>query len=207
MQRKYGVDIKQAAKELGVSVNTIYVRLKSGWNIEDALSVGYIPQKERIYNHKKKYDVDIKKAAEKLRLDKNTIYVRLHKGWSLEKAISTPVRQGKYKNTYKPAPVKIESCDGLQKSLSNLYGTIDKILQAKIAMRKLAKLPELAEHFTTLSKEDNETIDEAIGGIKAYILNNPKPDKEFIYNVVGTDGKNLHTNDKAEFMAFMAEVA
>ena len=169
MQSKYGVDIKQAAKELGVSVNAIYARIRRyGWDIDDALSVGYIPQKDRVYNHHKTQ---------------------------------------KKKTVCKQAPVKVASCDGLQKSLSNLYGTIDKILQAKIAMRKLAKLPELAEHFTTLSKADNETIDEAIGGIKVNILNNPKPDIEFIYNVVCTDGQTLKTNDKTEFMAFMAEVA
>lgn len=167
MQRKYGVDIKQAAKELGVSVNTIYARLKSGWDIDYALSVGYIPQKERIYDHHKTQ---------------------------------------KKKTVCKPALIKIESCDRLQKSLSNLYGTIDKILQAKIAMRKLAKLPELAEHFTGLSQAEKEQIDDACGGIKVNILNHPK-EKEFIYNVVCTDGQTLKTNDKTEFMAFMAEVA
>lgn len=169
MQRKYGVDIKQVAKELGISVNAIYARIRRyGWNIKDAVAVGYIPQKERIYDHHKTQ---------------------------------------KKKTVCKPALIKIESCDRLQKSLSNLYGTIDKILQAKIAMRKLSKLPELAEHFITLNKEDNEKIDEAIGGIKVNILNNPKPDIEFIYNVVCTDGQTLKTNDKTEFMAFMAEVA
>lgn len=198
---KYGVNITEAAQKLGVTVRTIHQRIERGWDIDDALSVGYIPQEERIYNHKKKYDVDIKKAADKLGLNERTIYLRLRRGWPLEKAISTPNLKKK-KNK-----VPVDCCNGLQKSLSNLYGTIDKILQSKIAMRKLAKLPELAEHFTTLSKADNEAIDEAIGGIKVYILNNPKPDKEFIYNVVGTDGQNLHTNDKAKFMAFMAEVA
>ena len=167
-KRKYGVDIKQAAKELGISVNAIYARIKrNGWDIKDAVAVGYIPQKERIYNHHKTQ---------------------------------------KKKTVCKQAPRKVESCDGLQKSLSNLYGTIDKILQAKIAMRKLAKLPELANHFTGLSQSEKEYIDDACGGIKVNILNNPK-ENEFIYNIVGTDGKNLHTNDKAEFMAFMVEVA
>lgn len=202
-QSKYGVNITEAAKKLGVSVRTIHLRIERGWDVEDAISVPYIAHKDRIgIGIKKgtKFGVDIKKAAEKLGLSDRTLYSRLRHGWSVEKAISTPHLRRK---DVKP----VESCDGLQKSLSNLYGTIDKILQAKIAMRKLAKLPELAEHFTTLSNTDNEAIDEAIGGIKVYILNNPKPNKEFIYNVVGTDGQNLRTNDKAEFMAFMAEVA
>ena len=197
---KYGVNITEAAQKLGVTVRTIHQRIESGWDVEDAISTPYIPHKNRVGLGNKKYEANIKQAAEKLGLTAVTIYQRLGRGWPLEKAISTPNLKKK-KNK-----VPVDCCNGLQKSLSNLYGTIDKILQSKIAMRKLAKLPELAEHFTTLSKADNEAIDEAIGGIKVNILNNPK-DKEFIYNVVGTDGQTLRTNDKAEFMAFMAEVA
>lgn len=198
---KYGVNITEAAQKLGITVRTIHQRIERGWDVEDAISTPYVPHKNRVGLGNPKYEANIKQAAEKLGLTAVNIYQRLGRGWPLEKAISTPNLKKK-KNK-----VPVDCCDGLQKSLSNLYGTIDKILQAKIAMRKLAKLPELAEHFTTLSKADNEAIDEAIGGIKVYILNNPKPDKEFIYNVVGTDGHNLRTNDKAEFMAFMAEVA
>ena len=198
---KYGVNLTEAAKKLGVTVRTIHQRIERGWDVEDAISTPYIPHKNRVGLGNPKYEANIKQAAEKTGLTAVTIYQRLGRGWPLEKAISTPNLKKK-KNK-----VPVDCCNGLQKSLSNLYGTIDKILQSKIAMRKLAKLPELAEHFTTLSKADNEAIDEEIGGIKVYILNNPKPDKEFIYNVVGTDGHNLRTNDKAEFMAFMAEVA
>lgn len=198
---KYGVNITEAAQKLGVTVRTIHQRIERGWDVEDAISTPYVPHKNRVGLGNPKYEANIKQAAEKLGLTAVNIYQRLGRGWPLEKAISTPNLKKK-KNK-----VPVDCCDTLKNSLSNLYGTIDKILQAKIAMRKLAKLPELAEHFTTLSKADNEAIDEAIGGIKVYILNNPKPDKEFIYNVVGTDGHNLRTNDKAEFMAFMAEVA
>lgn len=152
----------------------------------------------------RKYDFDVKEVAKKLGIKPVTLYNRIKQyGYSVEDACSLK------RYAYKPKKVesvKVESCDGLQKSLSNLYGTIDKILQAKIAMRKLAKLPELAEHFTGLSQAEKEHIDDACGGIKVNILNNPK-EKEFIYNVVGTDGQTLRTNDKAEFMAFMAEVA
>jgi IS30 family transposase len=202
-QSKYGVNLTQVAKKLGVSVRTIHLRIERGWNIEDAISVPYIAHKDRIgIGIKKghKFGVDIKKAAEDLGLSDRTIYSRLRQGWSVKKAISTPHLRRK-----EARPV--DSCDKLKDALSHLYGTIDKILQSKIAMRKLAKLPELAEHFTGLDKADNELIDEAIGGIKVNILNNPKPDKEFIYNVVGTDGQTLQTNDKAKFMAFLAEVA
>ena len=66
MKKKYNVDIKQAAKELGISINTIYARIKSGWDIEDALSIGYIPQKERIYNHKTKTEPVNIESCEKL---------------------------------------------------------------------------------------------------------------------------------------------
>lgn len=198
---KYGVNITEAARKLGVTVRTIHQRIERGWDVEDAISTPFIPYKNRVGLGNPKYEANIKQAAEKLGLTAVNIYQRLGRGWPLEKAISTPNLKKK-KNK-----VPVDCCNGLQNSLSNLYGTIDKILQSKIAMRKLAKLPELAEHFTTLNKADNEAIDEAIGGIKVYILNNPKPDKEFIYNVVGTDGQNLRTNDKAEFMAFMAEVA
>lgn len=200
-QSKYGVNITEAAQKLGITVRTIHQRIERGWDVEDAISTPYVPHKNRVGLGNPKYEANIKQAAEKTGLTAVNIYQRLGRGWPLEKAISTPNLKKK-KNK-----VPVDCCNGLQNSLSNLYGTIDKILQSKIAMRKLAKLPELAEHFTTLSKADNEAIDEAIGGIKVYILNNPKPDKEFIYNVVGTDGQNLHTNDKAEFMAFMAEVA
>lgn len=198
---KYGVNITEAAQKLGITVRTIHQRIERGWDVEDAISTPYIPHKNRVGLGNPKYEANIKQAAEKLGLTAVNIYQRLGRGWPLEKAISTPNLKKK-KNK-----VPVDCCNGLQNSLSNLYGTIDKILQAKIAMRKLAKLPELAEHFTRLDKGDNIYIDKAIGGIKVYILNNPKPDKEFIYNVVGTDGQNLHTNDKAEFMAFMAEVA
>jgi uncharacterized protein YjcR len=215
---KYGVNITEAAQKLGITVRTIHKRIESGWDIEDAISTPYVPHKNRVGFGNKKYEANIKYAAEKLGLTAVNIYQRLGRGWPLDKAISTPNLKKKKKEkvwVYKPNEIysaekpqkPVDCCNNLKKSLSNLYGTIDKILQSKIAMRKLAKLPELAEHFTTLSKADNEAIDEAIGGIKVYILNNPKPDKEFIYNVVGTDGQNLHTNDKAEFMAFMAEVA
>lgn len=202
-QSKYGVNLTDAAKKLGVSPQAIQQRIKYGWSVEKALSTPFIPLEKR--NSKpQKYKINVKKTAEKLGITRDAVYKRLRDyNFDEEKAANT----GKYDSLRKIKLVKVESCDGLQKSLSNLYGTIDKILQAKIAMRKLAKLPELAEHFTTLNKADNETIDEAIGGIKVYILNNPKPNKEFIYNVVGTDGQNLRTNDKAEFMAFMAEVA
>ena len=198
---RYGVNITEAAKKLGVSPQAIQQRIKYGWSVEKALSTPFIPLGKR--NSKPpKYKINVKKTAEKLGITIDAVYKRLRDyNFSEEKAANT----GKYDSLRKIKPV--DCCDKLKNSLSNLYGTIDKILQSKIAMRKLAKLPELAEHFTTLSKADNEAIDEAIGGIKVYILNNPKPDKEFIYNVVGTDGQTLRTNDKAEFMAFMAEVA
>lgn len=182
--KKYNVNVKQAAKQLGISVNTIYARIKSGWDIDDALSVGYIPQEERIYNHKKKYDVDIKKAAEKLGLSERAIYLRLRKGWSLEKAISTPSKQGKKKTACKRAPVK-----------------------PKVVLKDAGTdLRKLTEHFVNMTTDDKYKFDNACGGYKVNVFNHVNADKkEFKYNVIGTNGKCLKTNNKSEFLTFLRD--
>ena len=56
---KYNFDAKKIAADLGITTATIYKRIRDGWDINDAISVGHIPQKERIYNHNKKYDANI----------------------------------------------------------------------------------------------------------------------------------------------------
>lgn len=216
---KYNFNVKKIAAELGVTTVAIYNRIRNGWDIEDAVSVGYIPQKERIYNHKKKYDVDIKKAAEKLGLNENTIYLRLRKGWPLEKAISTPSKQGKYKNTCKPAPVKIEpvkinviSCDKLTASVQRLNAAIDKILTLKTVKPKVilkdagTDLRKLTEHFVNMTDDDKHRYNNACGGVKINILNHVNADKkEFKYNVIDTNGKCLKTNNKSEFLTFLRD--
>lgn len=215
---KYDFNVKKMASDLGITTAAIYARIKRyGWDIDDAVSVGYIPQEERIYNHKKKYDVDIKKAAEKLGLNEKTIYLRLRKGWPLEKAISTPSKQGKYKNTCKPAPrkiepVKVESCDKLTELVQRLNAAIDKILALKTVKPKIVlkdagtDLRKLTEHFVNMTADDKYKFDNACGGYKVNVLNRVNADKkEFKYNVIGTNGKCLKTNDKSEFLAFLRD--
>lgn len=176
---KYNVDIKQAAKELGVSVNAIYARIKRyGWDIEDAVSVGYIPQKERIYDH--------------------------HKTQKKKKSCKPAPR--------KIEPVKVESCDKLTESVQRLNAAIDKILDLKSVNRKVVlkdtgtDLRKLSAHFVNMTDDDKHRYNNACGGVKINILNHVNADKkEFKYNVIGTNGKYLKTNNKSEFLTFLRD--
>jgi hypothetical protein len=172
--KKYNVNVKQAAKELGISVNTIYARIKSGWDIDDALSVGYIPQKDRVYDHHKK-----KKLA--------------------------PVK-------IEPVKINVISCDKLTASVQRLNAAIDKILTLKSVKPKVVlkdagtDLRKLSEHFVNMTDDDKHRYNNACGGVKINILNHVNADKkEFKYNVIGTNGKCLKTNDKSEFINFLRD--
>lgn len=214
---KYDFNAKKIAADLGITTATIYKRIRDGWDIDDAISVGHIPQKERIYNHNKKYDANIKKAAEKLGLNENTIYLRLRKGWSLEKAISTPSQHGKKKNVCKPAPVKskpikIASCEKLNASLQRLNAAIDKLIQLKMVKKKIVlnengtDLRKLIKKLPKLDEHERNQIDYLMGGYKCNILNRVNADKkEFKYNIIGINGKQLHTNNKIEFINFLRD--
>lgn len=176
--KKYNVNVKQAAKQLGISVNTIYARIKSGWDIEDALSVGYIPQKERIYDHHKTQK---------------------------KKTVCKPAQR-------KIEPVKVESCDKLTESVQRLNAAIDKILALKTVKPKVVlkdagtDLRKLTEHFVNMTADDKYKFDNACGGYKVNIFNRVNADKkEFKYNVIGTNGKCLKTNNKSEFLTFLRD--
>lgn len=204
MKHKYNVNIKEKAAELGVCTDAIYKRIRAGWDIDDAVSVPFIPQKERCVEHKRKYDADIKMAAEKLGIHTHTIYLRLSKGWPLEKAISTPNCRRKIK------PLPAFNCDALNNSLARLNNAIDRILDLKTEKRKIVlnqagtDLRKLPDHFTGLNQWENQKIESFTGGVKCYILNHVnEKKKEFKYNIVSTDGRSLATNDKQKFMDFL----
>ena len=200
-QSKYGINIKQRAAELGIAQQVFYQRIKRGWSVEDALSKSRCPKG----NHTKKYNFDVKEVAEKLGVAPVTIYNRIKQyGYSVEKACSV----GKY------GSYKYVNNNHLNESLARLNCAVDRLLALGVNKARKIIREDIGTDFrklkakwiTEMSEEQKDAAEYACGGFKITVLNHVK-DKEFIYNVVGTDGKNLHTNDKAEFMAFMAEVA
>ena len=57
-----------------------------------------------------------------------------------------------------------------------------------------------------MTDDDKNRYNNACGGVIVNILNHVNADKkEFKYNVIGTNGKCLKTNNKSEFLTFLRD--
>lgn len=81
--------LRALAKEYNVNPQTLYARLKNGWELNKALE---IPVKEQNNVYQGKMCTSIKQLAEKLGIKYQTLYRRIYRGWSLADALSVPVR-------------------------------------------------------------------------------------------------------------------
>lgn len=81
------------ARDLGISKNTIFTRLRNGWSEQEAISK---PINKRYsgalleYNGKSQ---SVSAWARELDITPQSLFFRLEKGWSIEKALTTPGRR------------------------------------------------------------------------------------------------------------------
>lgn len=82
------------ADKLGMSRCTLDGRIKKGWSVEDALTIG-IGEKNKRYKiiEYRGERLNLSQFGRKYGIPQTTLSRRLIKGWSVEKALTTPLRR------------------------------------------------------------------------------------------------------------------
>ena len=88
------VSLTELAKKHGISYQVLYVRIKSGWNLEKALETPVKVISKGVKYQSNDY-VSLKELAKIYGIKYQTFYRRLYRGWSLEDAVSVPVKHAK----------------------------------------------------------------------------------------------------------------
>lgn len=83
------------ARELGFAKGTLISRLKLGWTVEQALSLGHYERP--VSYHRQSYTYQgktqtLKAWSQELDIAYRSLYSRLRRGWPVEKAFATPLR-------------------------------------------------------------------------------------------------------------------
>ena len=81
------------ADRLGMSRDTIKLRLRRGWSIEKTLTTPYITKEVGILYRGE--TLSMRGWAKRFGMAYNTLYYRIAQGWPMEEALTTPVKRSR----------------------------------------------------------------------------------------------------------------